>query len=256
MEGSFVEGALSAQVFEGLDDGELVADAEEEAAVGKGPEVLGAVAGAPEGAGEDLAGGKFEQERCDVAVVVLGGGVREAGEELAGVEGEEEVGGVDEVEGVEGGGERVGGRWGVADRKSSGKGEDGVGGFGLGSGVDGGCGEEGEEECGSEAAARRLKRDARLYGGGDIASLVLLFHRRGGGTIGLRGDGFVSQQRETQVPCGNDNQNGNSATGNRNSRDSDQQRRQEIPFRNDKLSEENDKRQRMYKLGREVFQWA
>jgi hypothetical protein len=101
-EGALGEGRGRGEVGEWRDGAEGVADAEEEASVTEGPEVLAVIVESPLGAGEDAAGGEFEEEGGDVAVLVGGRVVGDALEEGAGVVGEQEVGVVDEVEGEHG----------------------------------------------------------------------------------------------------------------------------------------------------------
>ena len=68
----------------------------------EGPEVLAVIVEAPLGAGEDAAGGEFEEEGGNVAVLILRGIVGDALEEGAGVEGEQKMCVVNEVEGEHG----------------------------------------------------------------------------------------------------------------------------------------------------------
>jgi len=96
------EGCGRGEVGEWGDGAEGVADAEEEASVTERPEVLAVIVEAPLGAGEDAAGGKFEEEGGDVAVLVGGRVVGDALEEGADVEGEKKVRVVHEVEGDHG----------------------------------------------------------------------------------------------------------------------------------------------------------
>lgn len=101
-EGALPEGLGGGEVGERGDGGEGVAGTKEEASVAKGPEVLAVIVEAPLGACEDAAGGEFEEEGGNVAVLVLRGIVGNALEEGAGVEGEQKVRVVHEVEGEHG----------------------------------------------------------------------------------------------------------------------------------------------------------
>ena len=73
---AFGEGFSGGQVGHGSEGGEGVADAQQEVAVAEGPEVLAVVVHAPRGAGEDMAGGDFEEDGVDVAVLIVLGVVR------------------------------------------------------------------------------------------------------------------------------------------------------------------------------------
>ena len=72
-EGALGEGLAGGEVGERSEGGEGVADAEEEVAVAEAPEVLAVIVEAPVGAGEDAAGGEFEEDGVDVAVLIVGG---------------------------------------------------------------------------------------------------------------------------------------------------------------------------------------
>jgi hypothetical protein len=97
-EGTLLEGVCGGEIGERSEGGEGVAGAEEEVAVAEVPKITAAVVKAPLGASEDVAGGKLDEERGDVAVLVGGWVAGDALEEGSGVEGEEEVMVVDEVE--------------------------------------------------------------------------------------------------------------------------------------------------------------
>ncbi len=96
------EGIAVGEVGEWGDDAEVVADADKELTVADIPEVLAVVVEDPLGAGEDAAGRKLEEESVNVAVFVGGGIVGDAADETAGVEGDEEMGGVDVIDGEHG----------------------------------------------------------------------------------------------------------------------------------------------------------
>jgi hypothetical protein len=66
------------------------------------PEVLAVVVNEEFGAGDEAAGGKLEEEEVDVVILVGGRVVRNAGDESAGVEGDEEVRVVDVMQGDHG----------------------------------------------------------------------------------------------------------------------------------------------------------
>ena len=97
------EGAFGVQVrLEGelaVADVEGVAPTGEEGAVAEGPEIGAAVVEAPGAFGLDAAAGDGKDEGADGLVLVLGRVVGLAAHELGNVEGEEEVGVVEEVEG-------------------------------------------------------------------------------------------------------------------------------------------------------------
>jgi hypothetical protein len=79
------------EVRQWSEGGEGVADAEEEVAVAKAPEVLGVVVQVPCGAGEDAGTRDFEENGVNNAVLVVFGFVRQAGDEAVDDEGEEEM---------------------------------------------------------------------------------------------------------------------------------------------------------------------
>ena len=85
------EGLAGGEVGERSEGGEGVADAEEEVAVAKVPEVLGVVVQVPGGAGEDAASGEFEEDGVDDAVLIVLGLVGQARYEAVDDEGEEKV---------------------------------------------------------------------------------------------------------------------------------------------------------------------
>ncbi len=101
----------------GIDDGELFADAKEEAAVSQVPEVLAMVMEAPLGLSDDFAGGDLEEVGADDAVGIVGRVVGIALHEAAEVEGDEQVCRVGVVDGDHGaaGGEELGQHGLVAD---------------------------------------------------------------------------------------------------------------------------------------------
>jgi hypothetical protein len=181
-EGALGEGCGRGEVGERGDGGEGVADAEEEASVTEGPEVLAVVVESPLGACEDAAGGEFEEEGGNVAVLVGGRVVGDALEEGAGVVGEQEVCVVDEVEGEHGTAgeeelrnERLETEWGKRDAE---------GWLRIASEAGGG-GEEKEQGEAQEPAeaAERSGLEGNRHGWGRVSVLVqivnrLLFHRR------------------------------------------------------------------------------
>jgi hypothetical protein len=79
------------EVGEGSKSGEGVADAEEEVAVAEVPKVLGVVVQVPGGAGEGVAGGKFDEECLDDAILIVFGLVRQARYEAVNDEGEKKM---------------------------------------------------------------------------------------------------------------------------------------------------------------------
>ena len=88
MLGEWVAGG---EVGEWGEAGEGVADAEEEVAVAEVPEILRVVVQVPGGAGEGAAGGEFEQDGVDDAVLIVFGLVGQAGYEAVHDEGEEKM---------------------------------------------------------------------------------------------------------------------------------------------------------------------
>ena len=100
--GLLLKGLAGGEVGKGVDEGELAADAEDEAAMADGPEIAAVVSLTPGGAGEDLAGGELKQDGGYVLVLVGLLCVGHAGEQAAAGEGGEQVSVVDEVEGEDG----------------------------------------------------------------------------------------------------------------------------------------------------------
>jgi hypothetical protein len=100
-EGALAKGLAGGQIEERGEGGEGVADAEEEATVAEAPKVLTVIVKAPGGAGDDFAGGEFEEEGVDVAVLIVWGIVGHTGKQAANGEGEEQVLVVDVVDGEE-----------------------------------------------------------------------------------------------------------------------------------------------------------
>ena len=96
--GCWAKGSPGGEVGEWSEGGEGVADAQEEVAVAEAPEVLGVVVEVPGGAGEDLAGGEFEEDGVDDAVLIVGGLVGQAGDEAVDDEGDEKMLVVDVVQ--------------------------------------------------------------------------------------------------------------------------------------------------------------
>jgi hypothetical protein len=111
------EGLGSGEVGERSKGGEGVANAQKELAVAKAPEVLGMVVQMPRGAGEDAAGGKFDQNGVDNAVLIVVGFVGETGNEAVDDEGDEKVLVVDVVQGEHGAAveQELGREWLVAE---------------------------------------------------------------------------------------------------------------------------------------------
>jgi hypothetical protein len=90
------------EVGEGREGGEGVAQAEEELSVAEVPEVLAVIVDEHLGAGEEAAGGQLQEQEIDVVILIGGGVVGDAGDEAAGVEGDEEVSGIHIMQGEHG----------------------------------------------------------------------------------------------------------------------------------------------------------
>jgi hypothetical protein len=90
-EGTLGEWLAGGEVGERSEGGEAVADAEEEVAVAKVPEVLGVVVQVPGGAGEYAAIGELEEDGVDYAVLIVLGLVGQARYEAVDDEGDEKV---------------------------------------------------------------------------------------------------------------------------------------------------------------------
>jgi hypothetical protein len=98
-EGALDEGVMVREVGERGEDGEVVADAKQKLACAQVPQVLTVVVEQPFGAGEDAAGGEFEEQSIDVAVLLVGPVVGGTPDEAAGDEREQDVAIVDVVQG-------------------------------------------------------------------------------------------------------------------------------------------------------------
>jgi hypothetical protein len=66
------------------------------------PEILAVIVDEHLGAGEETTRGQFEEQKIDVVILIGGGIVGDAGDESAGVEGDEEVGGIHVMQGEHG----------------------------------------------------------------------------------------------------------------------------------------------------------
>ncbi len=79
------------EVGERGEGGEGVAHTKKEVSVAEVPEVLGVIVQVPGGAGQDAAGGDFEQNGVDDAILILCGLVGQARDEAMDDEGNEKV---------------------------------------------------------------------------------------------------------------------------------------------------------------------
>ena len=142
-EGMLDEGLARVEVGEWCEGGEAVAEAEEELSVAEVPEVLAVIVDEHLGAGEEAAGGEFDEQEIDVVILIGRGIVGDAGNEVAGVEGDEEMSGIHIVQGEHGAAvEQIAGGQGheadVLKRDSGGW---------AGAGSEECCGQDEAEEC-------------------------------------------------------------------------------------------------------------
>ena len=142
----------------------------------KAPEVLAVVVETPLGAGEDFAGGNFEQGGLDETVLIFGGLVGQALEEAVGAPGEKEVRVVHVVQGVHGAAreKELGGGWLEANWFEW----DTKGGIGIFGGEKGSCGQKKERKEADGVAGPGDRGDE--YGNRHSCLRVspILFHRR------------------------------------------------------------------------------
>ena len=85
------EGLSGGQVCHGSKGSKRVANAQEKVAVAEGPEVLAVIVRAPCRACEDMAGGNFEKDCVDGAILIVLGVVDQSPEKMTCTEGEKEM---------------------------------------------------------------------------------------------------------------------------------------------------------------------
>jgi hypothetical protein len=101
-EGSLAEGLARCEIGDRREGSKGIADAQKEGSVAKTPEVLAVIVKTPLGSGEDVAGGDFNQNCVNEAILIVGRLVGQALEEAMGAPGEKQMPVVHVMEGVHG----------------------------------------------------------------------------------------------------------------------------------------------------------